>query len=184
MTAFFCALGLTLSVILCPQAQAQEMPPDLRDRAMVLLINTKIEENSQEIWNSQNSRVTIPGRPVSIKLVGENLVVEILFTPYVRAGRYSLVAQSQVWINIPDQGMSYKTNTYTIPIDFGEPILYFPLGSDPTADNPRIELHLTMYRYGEVPENPEVVPTETGTAPAGEGAQRPPRARNDERRNR
>ncbi|GHV84858.1 hypothetical protein AGMMS50230_04660 [Spirochaetia bacterium] len=156
--------------------------PALRDKAMVLQITTKIAENSQEVWNAYNSKVTIPGRPVSIKLVGENLIVAIQFTPYIRDGKYALVAQSQIWINIPEKGMSYKTSTHSLPMDFGEPILFFPLGSNSAAalGNPHIELLLTMYRYGEEPpageSTKETKPGEsaaeasTGTGTGGTGS--------------
>jgi hypothetical protein len=60
--------------------------------------------------------------------------------------------------------MRYKTANPSIPMDFGEPIYFFPLGSDPSADNPHIELLLTLYRYGEEPQQVEPVPE--GTTPA------------------
>jgi len=161
-----CVLELLLC---CMGIHAQEFLdtfPALRDKAMVLRITTKVEENSQEVWNAYNSRVTIPGRPVGIKLVGDNLIIAVQFTPYLRQGKYALVAQSQIWINIPDKGMSYKTNTHSIPIDLGEPILYLPLGSANTPDTPRIELILIMYRYGEEPPEEEAETSLKSTAPA------------------
>ena len=147
---------LSLALLFCCAGlHSQELRldefPALRDKAMVLYITTTIAENSQEIWNAFNSKVTIPGRPVGIKLVGDNLIIAVQFTPYLRQGKFALVAQSEIWINIPDKGMSYKTNTHSIPMDFGEPIIYFPLGSAVTSDTPHIELLLTLYRYGEEP---------------------------------
>ena len=164
-------LLVVLGLLLCSAGlYAQELRldelPALRDKAMVLQITTKVEENSQEVWNAFNSKVTVPGRPVGIKLVGDNLIIAVQFTPYIRQGKYALVAQSQIWINIPEKGMSYKANTHSIPMDFGEPILYFPLGSDSSStDNPHIELLLTLYRYGEEPAQEEV-PAPNSTAPA------------------
>jgi hypothetical protein len=146
-----CALALALNAGLFAQDLRLDELPALRERAMVLQITTTIEENNQELWNASSSKVTIPGRPVGIKLVGDNLIIAVQFTPYLRQGKFALVAQSQIWINIPEKGMSYKTDTHSIPIDLGEPILYFPLGSDAASNNPHIELLLTMYRYGEEP---------------------------------
>ncbi|MDR1306356.1 MAG: hypothetical protein LBK74_02125 [Treponema sp.] len=143
--ALFCTAGLEAQDPLLDEL------PALRDKALVLQITTRIEENSQEVWNAYNSKVTIPGRPVSIKLVGENLIINIQFIPYLREGNYALVTQSQIWLNVPEKGMQAKTATHSIPINFGEPIYFFPLGSDPSMDNPHIELLLTLYRYGEEP---------------------------------
>ncbi|MDR0599097.1 MAG: hypothetical protein LBG84_03315 [Treponema sp.] len=171
-------------VLLCAvpgvELRAQDLSleelPALKDKAMVLRITTRIEENSQEVWNAYNSKITIPGRPVSIKLVGDNLVVAIQFTPYTRGGQGQnvLVAQGQIWVYLPDKGMSYKTTMHSMPMDFGEEIYYFPLGSNAPADNPRIELRLTLYRYGEEPEqqtaptdpSPESAPAPAPGAPA------------------
>ena len=175
-TGFLCILALAFYADLYAQELRLDELPALRERAMVIQITTTVEGNSQEVWNAFNSKVTIPGRPVGIKLVGDNLVIAVQFTPYIRQGKYALVAQSQIWINIPERGMSYKTDTHSIPIDLGEPILYLPLGSDITSDNPHIELLLTMYRYGEEPvteEEKESSSTETtqpgSTQPRREG---------------
>ena len=153
---FLCALALAMCAGIYAQELRLDELPALRERAMVLHITTTVEDNTQELWNAFSSKVTIPGRPVGIKLVGNNLIIEVQFTPYIRQGKYALVAQSQIWINVPEKGMSYKTDTHSIPIDLGESIIYFPLGSETASDHPHIELLLTMYRYGEEP-----VPEET-----------------------
>ncbi|MDR1143491.1 MAG: hypothetical protein LBK77_04620 [Spirochaetaceae bacterium] len=164
--ALFCAAGLEAQDLLLDEL------PALKDKALVLQITTRIEENSQEVWNAYNSKVTIPGRPVSIKLVGENIIINIQFIPYLREGNYALVTQSQIWLNVPEKGMQAKTATHSIPINFGEPIYFFPLGSDPSADNPHIELLLTLYRYGEeplpeaYPDLPSSTPVPDSKAPA------------------
>jgi len=193
-TWFLCTLALFLwCAAPGSRAEAQELLldelPALRDKALVLYITTKVAGNNQEVWNAFNSKITIPGRSVGIKLVGENLIIAVQFTPYLRRrGKYDLVAQSQIWINIPDKGMSYKTNTHSIPLDVGEPILYFPLGSNSDSETPLIELNLTMYRYGEEPEpgSPpkSTAPDETKPAPVGEPAppaNRPNRVRSEGR---
>jgi hypothetical protein len=133
------------------EPRSDELPPALRDKAMVIQITTKVEENSQELWNAFNSKIAIPGRPVGIKLVGDNLIITVQFTPYLQQGKYVLRTQSEIIINVPEKGMSYKTNTHSIPMNLGEPILYLPLGPKSAADTPHIELLLTMYRYGEEP---------------------------------
>ena len=169
-TKFLCALTLAISAGLFAQELRLDELPALRERAMVIQITTTVAENSQELWNAFNSKVTIPGRPVGIKLVGGNLIIAVQFTPYLRQGKYALVAQSQIWIDIPGRGMSYKTNTCSFPlkhsdtIDLGESILYFPLGSDTTSENPHIELVLTMYRYGEEPAVEEKTGSHSGSA--------------------
>jgi len=155
-TGALCILGLLLwsAGLLHAQELLLEELPALRDKAIVLQITTKIEENNQQLGTSYNSKVTIPGRPVGIKLMGGNCVIEIRFVLNPQKGKFTLVTQSQIWIGTSDKGMSYKTTSHSIPIDFGEPVIFFPLGSNPDPGNPHIELLLTIYRYGEEPADP------------------------------
>ncbi|MDR3249254.1 MAG: hypothetical protein LBT39_10770, partial [Treponema sp.] len=102
------------------------------------------------VWNSVTSKVTIPGRPVGIKMVGNNVVMVLQFTPFLRPeGSNILVAQGQIWVEAPEEGMRYQTTLQTIPIEFGEPIFFFPLGAPDSLNEARIELQLVLRPYGE-----------------------------------
>ncbi|MCL1928829.1 MAG: hypothetical protein FWG07_08580 [Treponema sp.] len=153
-----CALAL-----ICSGLFAQE-------QRLVLHITSSVGSSTQDSWNTFTSKVTIPGRGVEIKLVNDNLTITVQFTPHFRQDKYTLIAQSEILINIPEKGMSYKTDTRSLPIELGDSIVYLlPLSSENAPDNPRIELYLTMYRYGEEPaievgsENPttSLPPTDT-----------------------
>ncbi|MDR2050080.1 MAG: hypothetical protein LBP69_11580 [Treponema sp.] len=163
MKRFFSVLkpGLGMSFLLAAAViQTQELMPGMREQAVVINIVARIEENSQEVWNAASSKVTIPGKPVSIRLVGGNVVMVIQFTPYLRdKDQNILVAQGQIWLVIPNEGISYKTTMQTIPLKFGEQIYFFPLGSGGsrnsgimTAD-PHIELLIELQRYDETAQN-------------------------------
>jgi hypothetical protein len=121
-----------------------------RDQALVLDINARIiEQNDAVVWDESHKVTTIPGRPVGIKLVGSNLVAVAQFTPYVRRGvQKSLVAQGQIWLQVPTQAMHYYTSIQTIPLEYGEPIYFFPLGPQ-KEDASCIEIMLTLYPYDE-----------------------------------
>ena len=123
--------------------------PGLRERAVVMRIISRIVEQDHEVvWNSENSRVTIPGRPVGLKLLGSNLVVAVQFTPYLRSNnQHILVAQGQIWINVPNEGIRYHTTMQTIPLEFSEQVYFFPLGSMEARDEAHIEIQLVMEPY-------------------------------------
>jgi hypothetical protein len=125
--------------------------PRFRGRALVMEINARVvEQNETVIWNESHKKTTLPGHPVGIKLVGSNLVVVAQFTPYVRRGvQKFLVAQGQIWMEVPGQGIRYHTSMQTIPLEFGEPIYFFPLGPQGSEDTARIEVMLTLYPYEE-----------------------------------
>jgi len=129
----------------------QDFSRRFRGRALVLDINARvIEQNQTVIWNESHKKTTIPGRPVEIKLVGSNIVVVAQFTPYVRRGiKKILVAQGQIWMEVPNQGIRYHTSMQAIPLEFGEPIYFFPLGPQNAEDKACIEVMLTLYPYEE-----------------------------------
>jgi hypothetical protein len=141
-------------------AQAQETPspdgivPGLEGTAVVLEFTARIIESNQEvIWNTSDSKVTISGKPVSLKLTGRNIVVVVRFTPYISAdGSKILAAQGQVWTDIPDEGVHYYTSIQTIPLEFDEEIFFFPLGSQDSENETRIEIQLMLKPYeGSIP---------------------------------
>ena len=129
----------------------QDFSPRFKGRALVIDIDARvIEQNQTVIWNGSHKKTTLPGRPVGIKLVGSNLVVVAQFTPYVRRGVQNfLVAQGQIWMEIPGQGIRYHTTMQTIPLKFHEPIYFFPLGPQSAEDTACIEVMLTLYPYEE-----------------------------------
>jgi hypothetical protein len=129
----------------------QDLIPRFKGRALVLDINARvIEQNQTVIWNESLKKNTIPGRPVEIKLVGANIVVMAQFTPYVRRGvQKILVAHSQIWMEVPNQGIRFHTSMQAIPLEFGEPIYFFPLGPQSAEDTACIEVMLTLYPYEE-----------------------------------
>jgi hypothetical protein len=130
----------------------QNLLPRFRGRAVVMDIDTRILENGEITWNETHQKTTIPGRPVEIKLIGENLVVVVRFT-FIRnhsGGQKLLVAQGQVFMADPSQGIRYQTSVQTIPLEFDETIYYFPLGSlKPEDSASSIEVKLTLHPYEE-----------------------------------
>jgi hypothetical protein len=129
----------------------QDLFPRFKGRALVMDIDARIIAQNQNVtWNESHRKTTIPGRPVGVKLVGANVVVAVQFTPYLRRGAQKfIVAQGQIWMDIPNQGIRYQTSMQTIPVEFGEAIYFFPLGAFAEDDADRIEVMVTLYPYDE-----------------------------------
>ena len=156
MTPFFRRKTFTLflsffavSASLGAQETSLQDLPGLRERAVVVtMISRVVEQNEEVLWNSEISSVTIPGRPVGLKLIGSNLVAAVQFTPFLRPnGRHILVTWGQIWINIPNEGISFHTTMQTIPLEFSEQVYFFPLGSIKDNDAPIIEIQLVLEPY-------------------------------------
>jgi hypothetical protein len=148
-------LVLAAGALHAQEPSLEDLLPGLKEQAMVMdIVARVVERNQQVVWNSSNSKVTIPGRPVGLKLVGANIVVAVQFIPYLRRnGHNVLVAQGQIWINIPNEGIRYHTTLQTIPLEFEEEIFFFPLGSVDDQDDARIEVKLVLHPYSD--ESPQ-----------------------------
>ncbi|MDR1787040.1 MAG: hypothetical protein LBR16_01100, partial [Treponema sp.] len=106
--------------------------------------------DESEIWHSVNSQVTLPGRAVSLKLVGANIIIAVQFTPFCRpSGEQLLVAQGQIWLEAPGKGIDYQTAFQTIPLSFGEEVRFLPLGPAEDGAEPMIEMRVVLRRYEE-----------------------------------
>jgi hypothetical protein len=158
-------LWFAAAVLGAQEPGLEEIIPALKNRAVVLDIDARVVETNQRVvWKEAHQRFTIPGRPVGMNLVGTNVAVAVQFTPYLRTkGQHVLVAQVQMWAEVPGrQGIRYQTSIKTIPLDFDEPIYFFPLGSALDADSARIEIMITLKQYRDpgagVPGMPANVP--------------------------
>ncbi|MDR2729720.1 MAG: hypothetical protein LBB81_02345 [Treponema sp.] len=133
--------------VYCEDPQAITMMPGMRGHTLILNVDARVLDNKLVVWHETNSRVTIPGNSVGIRMVGDNLVILMQFTPFIlRNGQKTLVAQGQIWIDIPNEGINYYTSIQTIPIEFNEPVYFFPLGSAKPTDA-SIEIMLTVNPY-------------------------------------
>ncbi|MDR2808846.1 MAG: hypothetical protein LBB43_07575 [Spirochaetaceae bacterium] len=140
--------GLALFAQELPDPPLESMLFALRDRAVILSMITRVIDDQTEIWNSSSSKVTIPGRAVGLKIVGDNVVVTVQFTPYLRQeGPNILVVQGQIWVDIPDLGIQYQTTIQTIPLEFGERVYFLPLGNKIDHGKARIEIQLELLPY-------------------------------------
>ena len=135
-------LLLALAVV---QAQAQAPAPDtetdpkealqqLLSKALSVTISARVlPPDAQEetpIWNAESTKLTIPGRSIKVRLDGDNVRIYLICTPYVQDnGEVLLLAQGQVWLTQPtDKEAKYYSTFYSIPVSFGEKVLFFPLG--------------------------------------------------------
>ena len=129
-----------------------EVPPGLRPRALTMAINARVlEKNQGVVWNETIQRLSFSGSPVNLKLEGNNVVIALEFTPFIRSqGGIVLVVKSQILIDIPDEeGIRYHTSIQTIPMNLDEPIYFLPLGTVRPQDSASIEIILTVKPYTE-----------------------------------
>jgi len=152
MNRSLCLFGVFFIFSASINVKAQEQQASaVRRGELIIDINARVLDDAQAvIWHETKQKVTIPGNPVGIQLVGSNIVVSVQFTPFIRRDNGNvLVAQVQIWINDPERGINYYTSIQTIPIDFNEPIYFFPLGASQQISS-AIEIILTVNPYTEI----------------------------------
>jgi hypothetical protein len=126
---------------------AQEQALENRRQALVLDINSRVlEDGKKVVWSETNRKTSISGIPVGIQLAGSNVVVVVQFTPYIRRDGNVLVVQGQIWVADSEKGVTYFTSIQTVPMVFGEPVYFFPLGESRFL-NPSIEIVITVNPY-------------------------------------
>jgi len=148
---------LLLSSLLAPSAQdteAGEMWEGLVDEALQINIVARVlPPEEQPIVNIEESKLTIPGRPVAVRFVGENILVNATLTPYfIEKNRILLVAQGQVWFSEPqaEKTVKYLSSFKSMPVHLGEKIVFFPLGvpkdlSDSNLFNIELEIEIVPF---------------------------------------
>ena len=123
-------------------------------RQVVLDVDIRVLEGEKVIWHAVDSKVTNPGTPVSIQLAGSNIAIAAQFTPFLRRQSDNvLVAHVQIYITNPDKSVNYYTSMQTIPMEFDEPIHYYPLGRSGESSTSSIEIILKVNRYRERAES-------------------------------
>lgn len=125
-------------------------------------------------WTAKDTKYTIPGSSVSVKMLGSDVAILITVTPYkMKDGRLLLLAQGQVWYKEGSEGLSYRTTVETLSVKFGERVLFYPFGAKPEGGSPlRIELILDKYQP-DSSAKPSAAPAQSGTAipPPDSGSQ-------------
>lgn len=143
-------------------APAEDKPLDVKEALRVLLSNALevhvsarvLPMDAKPIWNVESTKLTLPGRPIKVRLDGDNIRIYLICTPYVKdSGEVLLLAQGQVWLSQPPEKEVKYFNTFSsIPVSFGEKVLFFPLGlaaggTDPESDFFNIELEIKVVPY-------------------------------------
>lgn len=120
------------------QAHARDMDQDPREalqslltKALRITISARVlPADDKPIWNAESTKLTLPGRPIRLRLDGDNVRISLVCTPYVQdRGEVLLLAQGEIWFSTPaDREVKYSSAFYSIPVSYGETVLFFPLG--------------------------------------------------------
>jgi len=153
------------------QAHPEDREPDPKEALQSLLSNAlqvtiaarMLPSDEKPTWNAESTKLTLPGRSIRVRMDGENVRIYLICTPYVQDnGEVLLLAQGQVWFAAPpDNEVKYLSTFSSIPVSFGEKVLFFPLGiSDEEARekgvvNVEVEIKIVPYSAVKQPQQPQ-----------------------------
>lgn len=152
-------LILLVMAIFRGNAQELELEEALRpilDKALQLNIIARVLPlGAEQEWKMQSSKLTIPGRSIAVKLLGENIRIFVVLTPYWQEnGKLLLVAQGEVLLSeMAESEVKYLSAVKSIPISLGEKVLFFPLGvSQELRKSFNIQLEIEILSYKDLLE--------------------------------
>jgi hypothetical protein len=150
---------------------AQGIPEALKDKALVVRVTAIVHSavadpnataptelgggaEKSQAWEAESVKYTMPGTPVPFKLVGSNVAIIVQITPFEQEdGKgVTLIAQGQVWVRQPEGGLSYHTTVETLSVEYGETVLFFPLGLD-TEGKASMKLEISIVHGSDI--NPD-----------------------------
>jgi len=160
-----------------------DIPEALLDEAIAIILFAVVpgsQEAASGGWEAKELKYTIPGTPVSVRLLGQEVVVVVSITPYRSTGKgLMLVAQGQVWYK-DGESVHYRTTFDTINLLFGERVYFYPFGMKDDGSAPlRVELIVNSYRNLEMAwteylaNNPQRAAAGTPAEPAAESVTLP-----------
>ena len=95
-----------------------------------------LDGNESIVWDVEHTDVTVAGRALNVRLVGEDIIIDAFITPFGSVDtNLMLVAYGQLWFTDgPDEGLRYESFMKSLPVEAGERIIFFPLGVAVDAD--------------------------------------------------
>ena len=121
-------LAFSMAVSSVAGQSVSAIPEPLQEKALSVMVQTQVAgTEAAPAWETKETKPTLPGSPVVVKLVGESLVVLVQVTPYQNPDGLVLVTQAQVWIRDEDK-IHYHTVLNMLRVDMGEPVVFYPLG--------------------------------------------------------
>ena len=145
-----------------PDADPKDALQELLSKALTVTVSARVvppeAQEETPVWNAESTKLTIPGRSIKVRLDGENVRIYLTCTPYLQDnGEVLLLAQGQVWFTEPqDNENRYVSTFYSIPVSYGEKILFFPLGVSSTDQEQNrhfnIELEIKIVPYEKKPQ--------------------------------
>lgn len=94
-------------------------------------------QSSGIVWSEALTRTVPTSVPVDVRLTGKNIVAQVQIIPLERLNEaVNLVVQGQVWVQMSDGSVSFKSTLQTLSVAFGSRFYFYPLGTSEKSGAP------------------------------------------------
>lgn len=131
MRKFFLAFylfQLSIPFVFSDDVDQETLARILKDAVTIAVHSEIILQNEEKYWTSDITKVTVPGRKVTILFQTEKEKLSVELTPFkVDEENYMLTAVSNFW-HEGEEGAQFRSSFKSINLLLGELILFYPLG--------------------------------------------------------
>ena len=128
----FAAFG---AVSLYAEDRKSDLPPDLTRDSLYIVIRPSLSgpvDSNVPLAYPVVTKQTMFGKAITLKINTNDGKLIINFTPYITADNtFNLVAECQIWTVTDNDGTKtwqYFTYFSSIPLEFGDKAMFYPLG--------------------------------------------------------
>ncbi len=168
------AVCISLLALVPVAAQDQQDVSNPAEQAYMISIVLKVLDRDAAVTSTrQANMVTLPGKPMGIKLDGRTIQGVVAFTIYAEKGKPAVcLAQAQLLVKEEQsKDGQWVTILKSIPFVPGEKIEFYPLGKDSFSGN-NLLFELKIDRYEGQPQSEPPAPSPVPTPTSGPGIPR------------
>lgn len=152
----FCLIPIAVLPVFSDETIEETLSRILDDAVTISVHSRLVVEEEENAWESNLTKVTIPGRTITLLFETATEKLSIELTPFkVDEISYMLTAISNFW-HEGDQGVQFRSSFKSIKLEKDELILFYPLGLKTqealTGGSLHMELGIKIIPYERVTE--------------------------------
>ena len=123
----------------------------LKENALVFTVKAAIIGDAGVQWSAGQTRITVHGVGVTIKLESTDLLILAELTPYRQsADTIMLAIKNELWLRSPESGtVRYFASLKSALVKLNSPVYFYPLGKTSGDGRSFIQMDITVAPYQE-----------------------------------
>lgn len=121
----------------------------LKENALVFNVTASITGDEGIIWTAAQTRITVHGLGVTIKLESTDLLIMAELTPYRQTADTILLAiKNELWLRTPQSNsVQYFASLKSALVKLNAPVYFYPMGKASGDGRPVIKMDIVVVPY-------------------------------------